>query len=71
MNEYIATYIRAHAKNVGPLLHDRFAKQMEDLDELVHLAQTSKKLLETPFEMRDEAEHENLCTLWNDIRNKH
>jgi hypothetical protein len=71
MNEYIATYIKAHAKNAGPLLHDRFAKQMEDLDELVHLAQTLKKSLETPFEMRDEAEHERLCKLWNDTRNQH
>lgn len=64
--EYIATYIRAHAKNVGPLLHERFAHQMDEMNELVGLAQKLKESLETPVEMRNEEEHERLCKLWKE-----
>jgi hypothetical protein len=70
MNEYIAAYIRANAPDVGPLLHERFAKQMAEMNEKVGLAETLKKSLETPYEMRDEVEHERLCRLWNETRHK-
>lgn len=70
MNEYIATYIRAHSKDIGDLLHQRFESQMEKMNELVSLADTLKASLETPIEMRDEAEHERLCKLWNDTIHK-
>jgi YHS domain-containing protein len=68
MNQYIAAYIRANAPGVGPILHERFVKQMEEMNELVGLAETLKKSLETPYEMRDEVEHERLCKLWNETR---
>ncbi|EAY02403.1 hypothetical protein TVAG_206790 [Trichomonas vaginalis G3] len=64
--EYIATYIRANAKNVGPLLHERFVQQMNDMNELVGLAAKLKESLETPPELRNEAEHERLCKLWKE-----
>lgn len=66
MNEYIAAYIRAHSKDIGDLLHERFVKQMEEMEESVALAEKLKASLETPFEMRDEAEHERLCQLWSE-----
>jgi hypothetical protein len=70
MNEFIAAYIRAHAPDVGPLLHERFLKQMEEMDERVALAETLRRSLETPYEMRNEEEHERLCKLWNETRHK-
>ena len=70
MNEYIATYIRANSKDIGDLLHQRFQSQMDKLNEMVSLAETLKASLETPIEMRDEAEHERLCNLWKEMTHK-
>jgi hypothetical protein len=35
---------------------------------LLHFRKTLKQSLETPYEMRDEVEHEKSCKLWNEIR---
>jgi adenylate kinase family enzyme/YHS domain-containing protein len=68
MNQYIAAYIRANSKSVGELLHAKLVQQMEEMNERVSLAATLRESLETPFEMRDEVEHERLCKLWNETR---
>jgi hypothetical protein len=68
INEYIAAYIRARAPEAGQLLHERFSKHMSDVNEIVTLVETLKKSLETPYEMRDEVEHERLYKLWNETR---
>jgi len=64
MNEYIASYIRAHSPDIGPLLSEQFNQQHNDLNTVVGLAMALKNSLETPMELRNEEEHEKLCKLW-------
>lgn len=64
LNEYVSAYVKAHSPNVGPLLHEKFVGKMSEMDEVVALAATLKASLETPVELRDETEHERLCSLW-------
>jgi hypothetical protein len=66
MGEFVTAYVCAHASEVEPLLHERFAKQMDSGTAAIVIAETLTKLLETTDEMRTEAEHESLWQLWND-----
>jgi hypothetical protein len=70
MNEFVATYIRAHSDGIGDLLHERFVKQLEELNKRISLAADLKKSLNVKFEERNEEEHERLCSLWNETRHR-
>ena len=70
INEYIATFIKANSKNIGPMLREKFIEELNQLNEYVNLAKKLKESLEIPFELRDQIQHEKLCKMWNDLRLK-